>query len=329
MIGENIKKLREARKVTQKELAEALGFSYQNISKWENDVSMPDIPTVLELAKYFGVSTDTLLGNAPERVSLRFDAAVNSMNEGENFLSVWTDFVHNGAAAPPAHKTEGRRRTSEAQTHRASAYKEAIAIGVNASGKICTICIDGDPWLYFRFYFRTGEKNSCIRPNVWNKPNWLKNKKYELLVPSGGFLVLVPIKEYKLKQIFKFILPENSFADFCVADESYKDFLKCLANGELDNIDVKLDGENIVFSKEADFVNPLYDNIDRLTELVRARTEKIFADMKTEIKKLREELDEVRGMAEEALDTAENAASTAEEALEKAEEVLENAENNE
>ncbi len=332
MIGENIKKLREARGATQKELAETLGFSYQNISKWENDINMPDIPTVLTLAKYFGVSTDTLLGNAPEKASLSFTAVINEMDDkNKNVLSVWTAFEHLGKIAPPAHQNEGRYRTSESATHRASSYKLAAAIGVNAEGKICSIFIDGYCWLYHDFYWRTGEKNSCIKPHIWNEPNWSKNKRYEIMVPKDGFLILVPLKEYKLKQIFEFILPEESFAAFsAMYMQNYPQgvgyFLSMLANGELDGIDVKLDGEEVVFSKESDFVNPLYDNIDHLTELVRARVEKTFNQMKSEIKKLREELDEVRGIAEDAASTAEDAASTADEALEKAEDALEKSE---
>jgi transcriptional regulator with XRE-family HTH domain len=41
-IGKNIKKLREVRNVTQEQLASALNISFQAVSKWENDVAVPD-----------------------------------------------------------------------------------------------------------------------------------------------------------------------------------------------------------------------------------------------------------------------------------------------
>ncbi len=65
--GENIKALRIARSLSQKDLAEALGFSFQNISKWERDESRPDIDTLLAIARFFGTTTDALLGHSVEK----------------------------------------------------------------------------------------------------------------------------------------------------------------------------------------------------------------------------------------------------------------------
>lgn len=42
-IGQRIKSLRIEKGVTQEELANHLGLSYQAVSKWENNVSTPDI----------------------------------------------------------------------------------------------------------------------------------------------------------------------------------------------------------------------------------------------------------------------------------------------
>ena len=60
-IGENIRMLRKARGVTQEQLAEAAGVSFQAVSKWENGITLPDITLVPVLAAYFGVTTDRLL----------------------------------------------------------------------------------------------------------------------------------------------------------------------------------------------------------------------------------------------------------------------------
>ena len=51
--GENLKTLRNARSISQKDLAVELGFSFQNISKWERNESLPDIGTLIEIAKFF------------------------------------------------------------------------------------------------------------------------------------------------------------------------------------------------------------------------------------------------------------------------------------
>ena len=60
-IGENIRALRREKGVTQEQLAESIGISFQAVSKWENGITLPDITLVPMLAAYFGVTTDRLL----------------------------------------------------------------------------------------------------------------------------------------------------------------------------------------------------------------------------------------------------------------------------
>ena len=59
-IGENIKKLRNEKQVTQEQLAEYLSISYQAVSKWENNVTTPDIFLLPKIAEYFEVPIDEL-----------------------------------------------------------------------------------------------------------------------------------------------------------------------------------------------------------------------------------------------------------------------------
>ena len=61
-MGQIIRQLRLERGMTQEELAEILGVTFQAVSKWENDTGMPDISQVVPLAHVFGVSTDMLFG---------------------------------------------------------------------------------------------------------------------------------------------------------------------------------------------------------------------------------------------------------------------------
>ena len=60
-LAQNIKKYRQARGLTQEELAEHLGVSFQSVSRWENALSYPDIELIPEIAAFFAVSTDVLL----------------------------------------------------------------------------------------------------------------------------------------------------------------------------------------------------------------------------------------------------------------------------
>ncbi len=61
-IAEKLVELRTKRGVTQEDVAQSLSISNKTISKWENGASMPDLPMLIELSKYYGVTTDALLG---------------------------------------------------------------------------------------------------------------------------------------------------------------------------------------------------------------------------------------------------------------------------
>lgn len=61
-IGNTIKYLRKERDITQEELADALGISYQSVSRWECGVCYPDIGLLPVISEFFGVTVDKLLG---------------------------------------------------------------------------------------------------------------------------------------------------------------------------------------------------------------------------------------------------------------------------
>jgi transcriptional regulator with XRE-family HTH domain len=62
-IGENIKKLRKNKNMTQKEVANRLNVTPQTVSKWERNISYPDLDMLVQLSGLFQTSTDALLGN--------------------------------------------------------------------------------------------------------------------------------------------------------------------------------------------------------------------------------------------------------------------------
>ena len=64
-ISLRIADLRKKNRLTQQELADTIGTSFQTISKWETGMSMPDITMLPILAEYFQVTTDQLLGLKP------------------------------------------------------------------------------------------------------------------------------------------------------------------------------------------------------------------------------------------------------------------------
>lgn len=65
-LGERISEKRKAKGLKQDELAEMLGVSAQAVSKWENDISCPDIMSLPLLSKKLGCTVDELLTGKEE-----------------------------------------------------------------------------------------------------------------------------------------------------------------------------------------------------------------------------------------------------------------------
>ena len=66
-MGKRIADLRKQKGMTQEQLANQVGVTAQAVSKWENDLSCPDISVLPQLAEMLGVTTDELLGKVQLR----------------------------------------------------------------------------------------------------------------------------------------------------------------------------------------------------------------------------------------------------------------------
>lgn len=65
-LGEQIYQLRTARNLSQGDLADALDVSRQSVSKWENNMAVPDLDKLLKMSELFGITLDELVtGNPP------------------------------------------------------------------------------------------------------------------------------------------------------------------------------------------------------------------------------------------------------------------------
>ena len=65
-LAENIIRLRHDKKITQEQLADFVGVTKASVSKWETKQSMPDILLLPQLAAFFDVTIDELLGYEPQ-----------------------------------------------------------------------------------------------------------------------------------------------------------------------------------------------------------------------------------------------------------------------
>ena len=60
-LGNKIAELRKVKQMTQEDLAAQFNVSSQAVSKWENDLSIPDVTLLIQIADFFEVSLDDLL----------------------------------------------------------------------------------------------------------------------------------------------------------------------------------------------------------------------------------------------------------------------------
>lgn len=83
-LADNIARLRRERKLTQEELADFLGVTKASVSKWENHQSTPDILLLPQLASFFDVTVDELLG---------YEAQMSKEQIRKCYLELSGDFV--------------------------------------------------------------------------------------------------------------------------------------------------------------------------------------------------------------------------------------------
>ena len=137
-ISENIRAMRKGCKLTQEQLAEALGVTVGAVSKWESAMSVPDIGTIIGLAEFFDTSVDVLLGyESPKggvektKEALRtmrqqklFD---DGMREAEKALKKYPNLFDITYECAMLYAVGGRERKSAKECHRAiELYEQAL-----------------------------------------------------------------------------------------------------------------------------------------------------------------------------------------------------------
>lgn len=109
--GAMIAQLRKDNNMTQAELAEKMGVTDKAVSKWERDLSFPDVSSIPKLAEIFGVSVDTLMqvksstnvktsgGKTPQLIELIFNCVALAMGVAVTSLLVMNQIDTRSAVA--------------------------------------------------------------------------------------------------------------------------------------------------------------------------------------------------------------------------------------
>lgn len=274
--GENLKSLRNAHSISQKDLAAELGFSFQNISKWERNESLPDIGTLIEIAKFFSTTTDALLGFAPEE---KFSTLTIDKNE----VDIYSTYP----------KTETQ-------------VTGKIVFAIDSECKISGTVFIPHMRAYRAGYIRNmyepfEERSTLIYEHTYRsrRENIVDNKKIK--IPESGFLIAVSDNTFAAKKIMKFITPEeySAFLDPDTHSGYYNGrngkslFSDILKHNELDDITVELTDNGVILRKPLETVDPMSVNIETLAKIVRKELQK---EHDKQIQYLKNRIDELEDM---------------------------------
>ena len=147
-LGKRIVASRKRIGLTQEQLATKLGISAQSISKWENEITMPDISLLPDIAETFGVSIDELFDLTTEqklkrienRIEIEEELSEQTFSEYEEFLKGLIDTSENKLTALSLLANFYHHRM-EADSLRVSKYARE-AIRLDPTKKDCQWLLD-------------------------------------------------------------------------------------------------------------------------------------------------------------------------------------------
>lgn len=198
-LGENLKKFRLQRELTQEQLADILGVSAQAVSRWENGTTYPDITLLPTIASYFGVTLDELMGMEEFKSEEQLNSLFEQINENASKGLIYENIqlLREALKTYPANyklqlklvnqlafcqRKDGRDLSGEELNNH---YREAVEIG----NRILSRCSDGNiinstTQELCYLYSRLGEREKAIEyamklPSMWCSNTVILGNLYE------------------------------------------------------------------------------------------------------------------------------------------------------
>lgn len=206
MIGEKIYKLRTDKNLSQGDLADMLNVSRQSISKWENNITTPDLDKIIQMSDIFGVSIDELVRGNNETTHIENMATSSSTQSQVSLHFIIGVILLNFAILTILLFILLRSFLTGL----------LLAIPLVVCGSICIICKRNCglwcAWAlfiiaYVFMYYLTG-----VTPSSLLLPLWLKqgvNRSY--LIAGGIELLIIIVLLFSTIKIFgKIPVPLNS-----------------------------------------------------------------------------------------------------------------------
>ncbi len=323
-IGKTIQRLRVNKGISQNELAMCFHVSHQTISKWENDINIPDIIMCKDLAKFFNVSLDYLLDNVTKEV-LEIDININK--DGGN--CIWTDYLIDGTIAPSAYMDNLRHRTSAKTKYWATERTQSgyglgkhNILALNKDGKI--IYFTNDCYGYTGFEYDNGYqakpyalKNECLiigeNYKPWKGNNPSRNvSDSELVIPKGGMIIILNVFDEDTNKVMDFILSRIQYREYqnSIRNNQYNRFFRGFVYGDLEEITFEIKDGKLRISKSIDLNNgnlsaDIKDYIDGITasyEMKIRNLESKLMDLEDRIEDLEDLEDRVINLEDRADD---------------------------
>jgi len=123
-IGKQIKRLRSEKNITQEKLADYLAVTAQAVSKWENEITTPDISLLPNLSIFFGIKIDELFRLPEESHFERIENIFYTEREisDENFK--YAEAFLNGILDNDKKNARAYGNLAHLYNHRANSYHE-------------------------------------------------------------------------------------------------------------------------------------------------------------------------------------------------------------
>lgn len=117
-LGTIIRSLRSERGMTQEELANQLGVSYQAVSKWETNTTLPDIALLPQIALFFGITMDELFSMNRDDYIEKIEKMIRDEYSISSESFVWAERYLKGLLSEDDQNNGARILLAELYEHR-------------------------------------------------------------------------------------------------------------------------------------------------------------------------------------------------------------------
>ena len=170
-LSRNIRTLRKERKMTQEQLAEVLGVTVGAVYKWESGLSVPELTLIVQMADFFDVSVDVILGhrmkdNSMESIEERIIDYCRKMDpeallEAEKALGKYPNSFRISICCATAYFVFGTGSRDKRQLERALELlkQSRLLLSQNTDPKISEAALSGT---MATVHFLLGETDRCL-----------------------------------------------------------------------------------------------------------------------------------------------------------------------